>query len=345
VPEQQIHIPYPWQQSAWQRIQQQVDQQKIPHALLLSGQQGIGKWHFAQSLGDYLLCSTPRAELACGKCRSCQLLIANSHPDKKVYIPEETGKAIKIEQVRDLTSFVSKTAQQGGRKIVILGPVEQLNINSSNALLKSLEEPAGDTILILFTHVLSGVMATIRSRCQLLPMSTPTRAEGRKWLANLHIDDGDTLLDLAGGSPLIARSMVEGEYLEHLQRFVKTLAAITQPLMNRTAVPNIAIANDCLALSIHDLTEWWLQIIHRILTGSIERTAVTPAVSNEGSIRVAEYVEHILSVGQALNKQWLFKFSDKLLLLRQQQLQGANPNMQLLLEELLLDWQLIVQRS
>jgi DNA polymerase-3 subunit delta' len=341
-----IHIPYPWQQQAWQRIQQQIEQNKMPHALLLSGQQGIGKWHFAQSLGNYLLCSSPRAELACGQCRNCQLTLANSHPDKKFITPEDGAKTIKIDQVRELASFVSKTSQQGGRKVILLGPVEQLNTNSANALLKSLEEPAGDTVLILFTHVLSAVMATIRSRCQLLPMYTPIRQQASEWLANLQIEDGDTLLDLAGGAPLIARDMVEGEYLEHLQLFVNTLETLTQPSISGQQVPDIAIASNCLSLSVQHITEWWLQIIHRILSEPRDRKPIAaPVGNNDSEVTITDRLERVLAHGQRLNKQWLFKFNDKLLLLRKQQLQGANPNMQLLIEELLLDWQAIVQRA
>jgi DNA polymerase-3 subunit delta' len=347
VSEPSTHIPYPWQQGAWQRIQQQIAQNKIPHALLLSGQQGIGKWHFAQSLADYLLCASPKAELACGQCRSCQLLLAQTHPDKKVVVPEEPGKAIKIEQIRQLSNMVSKTAQQGGRKVILLGPVEQLNSNSANALLKSLEEPAGDTVLILFTHVQSAVMATIRSRCQLLPMSAPSTPVAREWLAKLQIEDSETLLDLAGGAPLIARDMVDGDYLEHLHQFVKTLDALTSVGSGQAGVPNISVATDYLPISLQHLTQWWLQIVHSLLAATDAVSADVGTIPDEAGsgLNISLYVARIQQAGRRLNKQWLFKFSDKLLLLRQQQLRGANPNMQLLIEELLLDWQVIVQRS
>lgn len=345
--ESSVNIPYPWQQGAWQRIQQQIVQNKIPHALLLSGQQGIGKWHFAQSLADYLLCLSPKAELACGQCRSCQLLLAQSHPDKKIVAPEETGKAIKIEQIRELSQYVSKTAQQGGRKVVLLGPVEQLNANAANALLKSLEEPAGDTVLLLFTHVQSAVMATIRSRCQLLSLSAPSRAVAIEWLDKLQIEDNHTLLDLAGGAPLIARDMIEGDYLEHLHIFVKTLHAITSAVSHAGAVPDISMATQYLPLSVAHLTQWWLQIIHRLLAEPNDRAMSANDLKTDEVTghNITAYVERIMQSGRRLNKQWLFKFSDKLVLLRKQQLQGANPNMQLLVEELLLDWQVIVQRS
>lgn len=344
------HIPYPWQQISWQRIQQQIAANKTPHALLISGQQGIGKWHFAQSLADYFLCLSPRSDLACGQCRSCQLVRANTHPDRKMFVPEGKGKNIKIDQIRELSSFVAKTSQQGGRKVILLGPVEQLNMNSANALLKSLEEPAGDTVLILMTHVLSAVMPTIRSRCQLLPLSTPSTAMATQWLQGLQVDDAQTLLRLAGGAPLIAKEMVEGDYLEHLQLFVKTLDSVSSNTVS--TVPDIVFAGQWLALSVNHITEWWMQIIHTLLSqpsdGESSQQLTSGqhlALAENNELGVTQYVERILTVGRSFNRQWLFKFNDKLLVLRQQQLQGANPNMQLLIEELLIDWQIIVQRS
>jgi DNA polymerase-3 subunit delta' len=80
------------------------------------------------------------------------LLKAGSHPDNFVLEPEEADKPIKVDQVRELVAFVVQTAQLGGRKVVLIEPVEAMNINASNALLKSLEEPSGDTVLLLVSH-------------------------------------------------------------------------------------------------------------------------------------------------------------------------------------------------
>ncbi|ODS24527.1 DNA polymerase III subunit delta' [Candidatus Endobugula sertula] len=340
-----VHIPYPWQQDSWQKLQLQVVKNKIPHALLLAGQKGIGKWHFAEALADYLLCLSPKAELACGQCRGCQLLLANSHPDKQIFIPEGVGKLLKIEQVRQLSTFVGKTAQQGGRKIVILGPVEQLNINAANALLKNLEEPAGDTVLILVSHVASAVMATIRSRCQMVPLLTPDKTIATTWLKELQIDNAAALLHLSGGAPLIAKAMLEGDDLEHLQTFITTLLSLSQ---RPPAASHIAVAKDWLGIGLSQIIAWWLQIIHGMLVYSFNDS--NGSLKNKDNINtttnsITSEMDRLLASGYRFNRQWLLKFSDKLILLRQQQLQGANPNMPLLIDELLLDWQVIVGRS
>ena len=337
-----LHLPYPWQQNHWQGIQQRIQQGKMPHAILLAGQQGIGKWQFARSLAEYLLCSTPRAGLACGQCRSCQLLLANTHPDNHICSPEDPDKPIKIEQIRQLSTLMSNTSQQGGYKVVVIGPVEQLNTYAANALLKNLEEPEGNTVFILVSHVIGAVLATIRSRCQLISFSPPSKADAVQWLQDLKVKDPAMLLDLAGGAPLLAKEMVEGDHLEQLQLFMTTLDKLAGAETTLHSPPDIRIAKDLLALNINHITLWWLQIIHRIV---LQRHHSDGYDSLSDDNPTASAMMRIVVAAKAYNVQWLFKFSDKLLLIRQQHLRGANPNLQLLIEELLMDWQVIVQRS
>jgi DNA polymerase-3 subunit delta' len=104
-------------------------------------------------------------------------------PDNFVLEPEEADKPIKVDQVRELVAFVVQTAQLGGRKVVLIEPVEAMNVNASNALLKSLEEPSGDTVLLLVSHQPS-LLPTIKSRCQQVTCPQPSLAQSRPgWLA------------------------------------------------------------------------------------------------------------------------------------------------------------------
>ena len=125
---------YPWQDSLWQQL---AGRAQHAHAYLLHGPIGIGKRALAERLMASLLCKQPVNLEACGECKSCLLLKAGSHPDNYLLEPEEADKAIKVDQVRDLVSFVVQTAQMGGRKVVLIEPVEAMNINAANALLKS----------------------------------------------------------------------------------------------------------------------------------------------------------------------------------------------------------------
>ena len=153
---------YPWQENLWQQL---AGRAQHAHAYLLHGPAGIGKRALAERLMARLLCLSPSGLDACGNCKSCHLLAAGTHPDNFVLEPEEADKPIKVDQVRELVEFVVQTAQLGGRKVVLLEPAEAMNLNAANALLKSLEEPSGNTVLLLISHQPSRLLPTIKSRC------------------------------------------------------------------------------------------------------------------------------------------------------------------------------------
>jgi len=170
--------PYPWQRPLWQGLLDRLRDGRLPHALLLSGPAGMGKQEFASRFSRAILCDSPNEDgSACGQCRGCQLMQAGSHPDYLLVAPEEEGKAIGIDAVRELARFQALKSQYGRQRVIQLQPADALNPNSANALLKTLEEPAGDTILLLTTDRPMALLPTIRSRCQKIifrPMATPT---------------------------------------------------------------------------------------------------------------------------------------------------------------------------
>ncbi|MFO7642692.1 MAG: DNA polymerase III subunit delta', partial [Candidatus Competibacteraceae bacterium] len=157
----------PWHEPLWRQFQQSRAAGRLPHALLLAGPAGLGKLAFAKRLARALLCETPDVEGdACGRCRSCRLFQAGSHPDYRMEQPVEEGKAIRIDPIRELCGFLGFTAQYGGYKIALLEPADRLNLNAANSLLKTLEEPPGDCLLLLVTAHPARLPATVRSRCQ-----------------------------------------------------------------------------------------------------------------------------------------------------------------------------------
>lgn len=332
-------IPYPWQQSSWQSLLAQIESNKLPHALLLTGQKGIGKWHYAELIASYLLCLHPISHLPCGKCRACELLAAGNHPDKYLVRPEEANKSIKVDQIRELSTFVAKTAQQQGYKVAIIGPVEQLNVNAGNALLKSLEEPAGRTILILISHVSSGVMATIRSRCQLMTMPVPSRNDSIEWLNQTNAaNDSQAMLDISAGSPLQAGELAEGDKREALLVFLADLITIQK----NAGHVDLSLSKGWMALELMDLLDWWVQCINLLVhTGNGVR--YVDDYSKAGDI--AQHLTEILAISPQLKQQWLHKLLDRILTIKRQLLAGANPNKQLLLEELLLDWSAVIKAA
>jgi DNA polymerase-3 subunit delta' len=228
--------PHVWHQAAWQHCLGLQRRQRLPHALLLSGPQGIGKVAFATALAQYMLCQQQGPEGACGRCKSCQLFAAGTHPDLVRLEPEtdakteKTSKVIKVDQIRELLDFAAKSAQMSGYRVVIVSPAHVLNVQAANALLKTLEEPGRDTLFLLLTDSPLLLLPTIRSRCQQLVLPMPSDAEAMAWLTPLagSADAAALLLRLSRGAPLAALALLEGGWFSERENLVKDLLAVAE---------------------------------------------------------------------------------------------------------------------
>ena len=176
---------------------------KLPHALLLSGIDGIGKREFGQWLAESLLCRAPTIEGACGQCESCRQLQANSHPDYRKLVPEGANAAIKVDTVRELVHWLQLTASQGSYRIALIEDADSLNRNAANSLLKTLEEPSDHAVLILTATRMGRLPATIRSRCQKITLKIQEASVAIDWLTT-RVDDAETALKECGGGPYAA---------------------------------------------------------------------------------------------------------------------------------------------
>jgi DNA polymerase III subunit delta' len=212
----------PWLEPLWR---QTLAAQRA-HALLLAGPAGAGQFELGLALARSWLCESPAADgRACGHCASCTLVAAHTHPDLQVLVPEalaeelgwgdpaeggtKAGKAkpskdVKVEALRAAVEFAQQTSSRARAKVVLIHPAERMNAVSANTLLKTLEEPPGLARFVLCTGALDQLLPTIRSRCQLVALPTPARAESLAWLEAQGVDAAEVLLDAAGGVPLAA---------------------------------------------------------------------------------------------------------------------------------------------
>jgi DNA polymerase III subunit delta' len=195
----------PWLAPIRERLGALQDQGRLPHGLLLAGSPGAGQPEIAAWLGARLLCRSPAAGGACGKCADCRLLLAGSHPDFRWVGVLPDKKEISIDQVRALSQSLAMRSYRGGAKVSILAPAEAMNSKAFNALLKTLEEPAPETYLLLAAGRIDRMPRTVASRCMRVRLPLPGEREALDWLAARSAGEAwPALLELAGGAPFLA---------------------------------------------------------------------------------------------------------------------------------------------
>ncbi|MFT5133271.1 MAG: DNA polymerase-3 subunit delta' [Gammaproteobacteria bacterium] len=224
--------PYPWQSGQWQQILAAHSQKRLSHALLLTGPEGIGLEQFAYSLAALLLCKDKQNNVAaCGSCKSCILFQAGNHPDLFDIQPDAPGKQIKVDAIRQLINYIHMKSQYAEYKMAIINPAEAMNNNAANALLKTLEEPPADSLIILLSTKSAQLPVTIRSRCQRLNFSANDDETTVVWLRSKLKDqdiDALDLLTMAQGAPLKALELLESDSLQQQQSLLNDLDTLRQ---------------------------------------------------------------------------------------------------------------------
>ena len=211
------------------------------HALLVHGASGVGALPFALVLAQAWLCEVADAAAGegavpparpCGRCGSCRLVQSRVHPDLLVLLPEnlrrvhewpladdkgdgddgkrKPSRQIRIDEVRGLIDWTTRTSARGRGKVAVLHPAEALNLQSANALLKTLEEPPAGTRLVLTAADPVLLLPTVRSRCQRLPLPAPPAAQAAAWLAAQGVAQPEVLLAACSGRPLDALALAQG---------------------------------------------------------------------------------------------------------------------------------------
>ncbi len=195
----------PWLADALERIRRAAASGRLPHSLLILSAPGLGAAQLAAWTCAFALCERSDRR-PCGECAACTLLRADSHPDMHAVRLEEDAQQIKVDQVRGLIEVLVQKSFRGGYKVGLIEDAETLNVNGANAFLKTLEEPGGNTMLILTAARSHRLPATVASRCLRLALRAPDPALARAWLSAESGAAGswDAALALAGGAPLLA---------------------------------------------------------------------------------------------------------------------------------------------
>ncbi len=320
----------PWQAEQWQRLSTQWRARRCPHALLLSGQPGLGKRAFADAFSAVVLCAQPQDGQACGSCKDCHLWQAGSHPDFLRVEPEKVGAPLKVEQIRRLDNFVSRTSGRGGARLVWLAPAEAMNINAANALLKNLEEPAASVIFLLISDSPAGLLPTIRSRCQSIVFPSPPEEMALQWLRGRELEESAAVraLPLSGGAPLLAAELADPKCEEVRQQFLQEVMALSQGRVGAVAVAG-RWETPPEHTDLGQLLQFWQQWVTQM--------ARVRSCDSMGDTQVMALLQRLPGAGEG-SLRALFAFYDQLLQARKGLASGANPNRRLLLEELMIRW-------
>ncbi len=321
-----MSILLPWQEGAWRQLHECQQQGRLPHALLLTGQAGLGKQPFALLFAQSLLCTARLAgHTPCGSCHACQLVAAGSHPDLSMVAPEEGKSVIGVDRIREVGRYISLKSQYRGVKIVLIAPAEQMNINAANSLLKTLEEPSGDALLILVSSYPSRLPATIRSRCQLLSMPRPEETQALAWLRSATTADTEVelLLSLADGAPLKALQLATGDLLQERTALLDDL----EQLAARQADP-VTVATRWVKVGLTIPLNW----IHSWITDMIRMaaTAHPPHITNK------DISQRLQKLMKKSSTQKLFQQLHQVEQARHAVERSLNPN--LLFEGVLVEW-------
>jgi DNA polymerase-3 subunit delta' len=263
---------YPWLNAAAEQLKQAWAGRRLSHALLLHGAEGIGKRAFAAWVAAALLCEQSRGgELQrCGVCAGCKLVAAGSHPDVFWVMPEEDKTQISIDQLRAASERLSKTAYREGYKVAIIQPAHQMTPSAANSLLKTLEEPTPETLLVLVTSRPSALLPTVRSRCQKLALAGPSAEEALAFIRN---ETGQAaprdLLEFVGGAPLRALELAGGSFTALNDHMLKTLEAL---LSGRADVTQVAAewADERLTERLNWVDLWLQSVARGTVTGTAE---------------------------------------------------------------------------
>ncbi|CAK0778373.1 DNA polymerase III subunit delta' [Gammaproteobacteria bacterium] len=352
----------PWQYDLWEHLVARFRAKRLPHALLFAGPRGVGKTTFARCFAQTLFCEAPTDNgIACATCPACRRFLVGSHPDflwiqpeakirtgtktardetaeggksseenegaKSEKGAEKGGRHILIDQIRALSEWISLKPHYGGRKVALLTPAEQMNINAANSLLKTLEAPPGEALLMLAAAHPAQLPATVRSRCQTVTFPPIAAASAVPWLVAQGVGNQEIatlLLGLAEGGPLTALELAQSGILEYRLTLFGELEGV---IMGRLAP--VTVAQSWLTREVAQLIDFqwgW--------TADMIRLSLAPHTG----LANPDLAPRLTALARRLGVRRLYARLDHLSEAMRLVRGPTNPNLQLLLEDLLIPW-------
>jgi DNA polymerase III subunit delta' len=316
---------YPWLEPYRLTVTTALAQGRLPHALLLTGLPGLGKGALADAIVRQLLCTArPLDAGPCGSCAACAQINAGSHPDYINVQPEEDASVIKVDQIRWLTERLSLSSHQGGYKVAILNPAETMNLNAANSLLKTLEEPSDNTVLVLIAAQPARLPATVRSRCQQVRIDTPDNKVALDWLqAQGHGEAAQTYLQLAHGAPLEALRQAQLNSIDLRRERFTALVNILEDRVSPLLVAQGWCKDEDMQ-GIRWMREWLMDLLRISVSGQTNQ------------VRSVDLQDGLLTLARRLDSRMVFELLERIN--RTMRSTAGTLNRQLLTEDILIAW-------
>jgi len=219
------------------QLSDQISNESLPHALLVTGVAGAGKGELTHWLSQLLVCMQPVVRpnngvlSACGQCKACLLFSKQNYPDH--YLLEPDGRTLGVDEIRKANHFLEKTAMIGKFKTVVIKDADKMTVAAANALLKTLEEPSANSVIILIAVDSGMLLPTIVSRCRVINIRPPV---GKQLLAQLGASGQSTYANLSHLPELTDTGLAQQyeeiekafiEYLHKEQSYTQLLALLT----------------------------------------------------------------------------------------------------------------------
>jgi len=325
---------------------------QLPHAILIHSEPGMGKHQLAGEIVASLLCEAPLTVgdslCSCGQCRNCTMFESGNHPDfhyisserfvesagtmlvayagRYLEPPEKRGKrkprkVISVDQIRMLIETFSLANHSAPYKVALIEPADAMNINASNALLKLLEEPNPDSVLILVCDDVSSLPMTIRSRCVTLSLDPPTFEQSVSWLSLQGISEtrAHKALAICGGAPRVALTYAQSEQVNQFEALLDALVAILV-----RGVGPVETREQLLKLQPPAVLVTWLQmILSWLISAAQERGHSSPC---PWQAYARDFSELSRRLG-ASKLTALFQLYDDLLQMKKQDIDIVNPGL------------------
>lgn len=305
----------PWLMTCYNELSKSIKEHNNSHAILINGEKGIGRRVLAKNLAqDYLNISY---FLNDGTTNPMQE--ESFHPDFKHISPEEGKLSISIEKIRSTKSFLQLTSHQGIGKVVIIHPAESMTYPAMNSLLKILEEPPEDTLIILIAESIKKLPKTIVSRTQRQKIKNPSLKESIDWLSGFGDESWDDVLNIFGYRPILLQELGH----EYFDSKIKAISEDINSLALRNSKPS-QVANSWkseeLDVNLSILYKW----ISNLIDGNLLNIKKSMPSSFEKLLQSDLHVEHC------------FQYLNEIATIRQYLLNGKALNWSLQISNLLL---------